>query len=107
MSAAMLTLVQVASLRRKAVAEKEQLEEFMKTGSELFGRQAASVEDIGKSGQEARSMVDGLGSIAQVSSRVLGYNSSLSTCLLCDRAEGYLTWHCYAWWPMSMSFHPS
>ena len=38
----------------------------MRNGSELFGRQAASVEDIGKSGQEARGMVDGLVQVAQV-----------------------------------------
>ena len=38
----------------------------MRNGSELFGRQAASAEDIGKSGQEARGMVDGLVQVAQV-----------------------------------------
>ena len=43
-----------------------QVEEFMKGGQELFTRQATSVEDIGKSGQDARAMVDGLVQVAQV-----------------------------------------
>lgn len=50
----------------QAVAEKEAVEEFMRNGKDLFGKQAASVEDIGKAGQDARQMVDGLSQIAQV-----------------------------------------
>jgi len=42
------------------------IEEFIKNGRSLFGRQAASVEDIGLAGQEARQMVDGLHEIQQV-----------------------------------------
>ena len=41
----------------------------MRNGSELFGRQAASVEDIGKAGQEARAMVDGIIEVSQVRER--------------------------------------
>jgi hypothetical protein len=37
------------------------------SGRDLFTRQAASVEDIGKAGQEARTMVDGLSEFVQVS----------------------------------------
>ena len=48
------------------MAEKESVEEFIRNGNDLFTRQAASVEDIGKAGQEARGMVDGLGTVAQV-----------------------------------------
>ena len=50
----------------QAVAEKESVEEFVRSGNDLFTRQAASVEDIGKAGQEARGMVDGLVTVAQV-----------------------------------------
>nr|BBC28429.1 cytoplasmic dynein 1b heavy chain [Yamagishiella unicocca] len=46
----------VASLRRKTVAEKDQIEDFMKNGRELFQRQANTVEDIGMAGQEAKSL---------------------------------------------------
>ncbi|KAG2426397.1 hypothetical protein HYH02_014824 [Chlamydomonas schloesseri] len=46
----------VASLRRKTVAEKDQIEDFMKNGRELFTRQANTVEDIGLAGQEAKGL---------------------------------------------------
>ncbi|GLI62890.1 cytoplasmic dynein 1b heavy chain [Volvox africanus] len=44
----------VSSLRRKTVTEKDQIEDFMKNGRELFQRQANTVEDIGVAGQEAK-----------------------------------------------------
>jgi len=56
----------VAACPFQAVEEKNMIEEFIKNGRSLFGRQAASVEDIGLAGQEARQMVDGLHEIQQV-----------------------------------------
>ncbi len=50
----------------QAVAEKEQIEEYIRSGRELFTAQANTVEDIGKAGQEARQMVDGLTDVLQV-----------------------------------------
>ncbi|KAJ9505745.1 hypothetical protein QJQ45_029246, partial [Haematococcus lacustris] len=67
----------IASLRRKAVAEKEQIEEFMRGGKELFNRQASTVEEIGKAGLEARGMVDGLAELAQVKRRIEEKNKLL------------------------------
>nr|ADI46936.1 DHC1bm [Volvox carteri f. nagariensis] len=45
----------LSSLRRKA-SEKDQIEDFMKNGRELFQRQANTVEDIGASGQDAKAL---------------------------------------------------
>jgi len=60
----------VASLRRKANDEKTCVEEYIKNGRNLFGKQAATVEDIGVAGQEARHMVDGLNEIQQIKRRI-------------------------------------
>eukprot|EP00955_Chlamydomonas_euryale_P024623 259694-Chlamydomonas_euryale.AAC.4 len=49
----------------------------MKSGGELFTRQANSVEDIGLAGQEARGMVDGIIQIAQPHAHVHMQHSSL------------------------------
>ncbi|KXZ45909.1 DHC7 protein [Gonium pectorale] len=46
----------VSSLRRKTLQEKDQVEDFMKNGRELFTKQANTVEDIGNAGQEAKSL---------------------------------------------------
>ncbi len=38
----------------------------MKSGGDLFSRQAATVEDIGLAAQEARGMVDGIIEVSKV-----------------------------------------
>ena len=55
-----------SSSNPQAIMEKEQIEEFMKGGRDLFEQQAASVEDIGKAGRMARQMVDKLTAVVQV-----------------------------------------
>ncbi|MEW5298927.1 MAG: hypothetical protein WDW36_001997 [Sanguina aurantia] len=60
----------VASLRRKAVAEKEEVEDFMKGCGSLFTKSASSVEDIGVAGQEAKGMVEQLAAVGQVRRRI-------------------------------------
>lgn len=67
----------VTCLRRKALAEKEQVEDFMKGGKDLFTREAYSVEDIGRSGQEARTMVDELVQVGKVKRRIDDKNKLL------------------------------
>ena len=67
----------VTCLRRKTLAEKEQVEDFMKGGKDLFTREAYSVEDIGKSGQEARNMVDELVQVGKVKRRIDDKNKLL------------------------------
>ncbi|KAG2486208.1 hypothetical protein HYH03_015170 [Edaphochlamys debaryana] len=60
----------VASLRRKTVAEKDQIEDFMKNGRELFTRQANTVEDIGMAGQEAKSLTTKLSEVQSARRRI-------------------------------------
>ena len=47
----------VASLRRKAVAEKEEIEGYMHEGRSILEGNAASVEEIGRARQNAKSLI--------------------------------------------------
>nr|BCL66104.1 cytoplasmic dynein 1b heavy chain [Volvox africanus] len=60
----------VSSLRRKTVAEKDQIEDFMKNGRELFQRQANTVEDIGMAGQEAKALTAKLAEVQAARRRI-------------------------------------
>ncbi|GFR50179.1 hypothetical protein Agub_g12346, partial [Astrephomene gubernaculifera] len=60
----------VASLRRKTIAEKDQIEDFMKNGRELFTRQANTVEDIGNAGQEAKALTTKLVEVQDARRRI-------------------------------------
>ncbi len=54
----------------QTVAEKDQIEDFMKNGRELFTRQANTVEDIGLAGQEAKALTAKLGDVQEARRRI-------------------------------------
>ena len=54
------------NLCAQAVAEKEEVEEYIRAGRELIGRQAGSVEEIGIAGKEAKQMTERQKDISQV-----------------------------------------
>ncbi|WIA17572.1 hypothetical protein OEZ85_014399 [Tetradesmus obliquus] len=59
-----------ASLRKKALAERQAIEDFLSAGAALLALQASSVEEIGRAGQEARGLVARLGEVPQLRKRV-------------------------------------
>lgn len=50
----------------QALLERRAIDDFLAAGSSLLGLQAASAEEIGRAGQEARRLVTQLAEVAQV-----------------------------------------
>lgn len=50
----------------QAVQERQQLEDFLSSGNALLSAKISSVEEIGRAGQEARSLVEQLPNMSQV-----------------------------------------
>jgi hypothetical protein len=50
----------------QALAERQAIEDFLSAGAALLALQASSVEEIGRAGQEARTLVARLGEVPQV-----------------------------------------
>nr|ADI46856.1 DHC1bf [Volvox carteri f. nagariensis] len=97
----------VSSLRRKAetMAEKDQIEDFMKNARELFQRQANTVEDIGIAGQEAKALTAKLTGIQASRRRIDEKNKLLrqmagggrdATFAVVDLADVNSSWDAFA-----------
>lgn len=54
----------------QTLSEKDQIEDFMKNGRELFTRQANTVEDIGLAGQEAKTLTAKLAEVQSARRRI-------------------------------------
>eukprot|EP00878_Enallax_costatus_P024703 GHUV01026383.1.p1 GENE.GHUV01026383.1~~GHUV01026383.1.p1 ORF type:complete len:1576 (+),score=459.42 GHUV01026383.1:1611-6338(+) len=59
-----------SSLRKKALSERQAIDDFLAAGQALLNLQATSVEEIGKAGQEARALVTRLSEVPQLRKRI-------------------------------------
>jgi hypothetical protein len=63
----------------QAVQERQQLEDFLSSGNALLSAKISSVEEIGRAGQEARSLVEQLPNMSQVRTTTCGVRFASGT----------------------------